>query len=77
MAVRMYTTPSCGYCTQLKRYLRERQVKFTEYDVSRDERKAAEMAHRSGQQGVPVLDYNGAIVVGFDRDRIDRLIARG
>ncbi len=75
MAVRMYTTPNCSYCHQLRRYLRERKVKFVEYDISRDERKAAEVANRSRQNGVPVLEYNGTIVVGFDRERIDRLIA--
>ena len=75
MAVRMYTTPNCSYCHQLKRYLRDRQVKFVEYDISRDERKAAEVAARSRQNGVPVLDYNGTVVIGFDRERIDRLIA--
>lgn len=75
MAVRMYTTPNCSYCHQLRRYLRERKVKFVEYDISRDERKAAEVANRSRQHGVPVLEYNGTIVVGFDRERIDRLIA--
>ena len=76
MAVSVYSTPTCAHCTRLKDYLKERQVKFQDIDVSRDERKADEMLHKSRQQGVPVTDFNGTIIVGFDRERIDRLIAR-
>jgi hypothetical protein len=47
-----------------------------DYDVSRDERKAGEMLHKSRQTGVPVLDFNGTVIVGFDKQRIDRLIAQ-
>jgi len=74
MAVSIYSTPTCTYCNKVKEYLRERHVKFVDYDVSRDMRKGEEMVRRSGQQGVPVIDFNGTIVVGFNRDRLDRLI---
>lgn len=76
MAVSIYSTPTCTYCRQLKDYLRERGVRFVDYDVSRDERKAGEMLHKSRQTGVPVLDFNGTVIVGFDKQRIDRLIAQ-
>lgn len=72
MSVQVYTTPSCGYCRMVKSYFQERGVKFTEFDVSRDQRKAEEMVRKSGQMGVPVVDINGKIIVGFDRDKIDR-----
>ncbi len=72
MSVQVYTTPSCGYCRMVKGYFQERGVKFTEYDVSRDQRKAEEMVRKSGQMGVPVVDINGKIIVGFDREKIDR-----
>lgn len=76
MAVRIYSTPTCTFCDQLKSYLRERRVKYFDYDVSRDERKAGEMLQKSRQTSVPVLDFHGTIIVGFDKGRIDRLIAR-
>jgi len=76
MAVSVYSTPSCVYCRKVKEYLRERHVKFREYDVSRDERKADEMMHKSRQAGVPVIDFNGTVLVGFDKGRLDRLIER-
>ena len=74
MAVSVYSTPTCAYCTQIKQYFRDRQVKFVDYDVSRDQRKGEEMVHKSRQTGVPVVDFNGTIIVGFDRNRLDRLI---
>jgi len=74
MAVSVYTTPTCSYCRMVKDYFRQRGVKFREYDVSRDQRKAEEMLHKSRQAGVPVIDFNGKIIVGFDRTQIDRLI---
>lgn len=76
MTTRIYTTPSCSWCTVVKNYLRERGVKFTEYDVSRDTRKFEEMVHKSRQMGVPVLDMGGKVIVGFKKEEIDRQIAR-
>jgi glutaredoxin-like YruB-family protein len=76
MAVSVYSTPTCTFCTKVKEYLRERHVRFTEIDVSRDQRKAEEMIHKSRQAGVPVIDFNGSIIVGFDKNRLDQLIAR-
>jgi glutaredoxin len=55
-----------------KKYLREQGVKFKDVDVSRDQTAARDMLKRSGQQGVPVLDIGGKIVVGFDRPKIDQ-----
>jgi glutaredoxin 3 len=71
MSITIYTTPSCGFCNLAKAYFRERRLPFTEYDVSRDYNKAQEMVNKSGQMGVPVIDINGKIIVGFDKNRID------
>lgn len=76
MAVSLYTTPTCTYCRQVKDYLRNRGVRYTEYNVASDTRKAEEMMHKSRQAGVPVIDFNGTIIVGFDRNRLDRLTHR-
>ena len=76
MAVTIYTTPSCGYCTVAKKYFRENKISFTEYDVSRDQRKADEMVRKSGQMGVPVIDVNGKVIVGFNQPEIERSLRR-
>jgi len=57
-----------------KKYFRERGIRFNEVDVSRDPAAARDMVRRSGQQGVPVIDIGGKIVVGFDRPKIDKLL---
>lgn len=70
----IFTTPTCTFCNMTKKYFRERGIRFTEVDVSRDAAAARDMVRRSGQQGVPVIDIGGKIVVGFDRPKIDRLL---
>jgi len=74
MTVKVYSTPTCPWCTVAKKYLASKNVKFEEVDVSKSREAAFEMVKKSGQRGVPVLDINGNIIVGFDQNRIDRLI---
>lgn len=70
----IFTTPTCTYCNMAKKYFRERGIKFKDVDVSRDMAAARDMVRRSGQQGVPVIDIGGKIVVGFDRQKIDKYL---
>lgn len=72
--VTVYTTPTCGYCHQAKRFLAEHGVDFREVDVSIDEAAAIELVRRTGQYGVPVIDVGGALVVGFNRSRLEQLL---
>ena len=76
MSVIMYSTPSCTYCRLAKDYFRQHKIPFTEYNVASDRKKADEMTRKSGQMGVPVLDINGRILVGFDKNQIERAIHR-
>ncbi len=76
MSVVVYTTPTGGRSHQVRAYLHQRGVPFTEYDVSRDPQAAAEMVRLSGQRGVPVVLIDGQVVVGFNRPLIDQLLAR-
>ncbi len=72
--VRVYSTPTCPFCIRTKQFLREHRVEFEDIDVSSDLEKAEEMVKISGQMGVPVLDIDGEIIVGFDRDRIRQVL---
>jgi len=72
----VYSTPDCPYCTMAKTYLSGKGVKFVDYDVSKDRAKAEEMIAKSGQGAVPVLQINGRIIVGFDREVIDNALIR-
>lgn len=68
--IEIYSTPTCPYCKQAKEFLKENNIEFTNFDVSTDTKKAQEMIEKSGQMGVPVLDIDGEIIVGFDRAKI-------
>ena len=70
--VLIYTTPSCPYCHQTKEYLQSKQIESQEFDVSASPANAQEMIDKSGQMGVPVLDIEGKIIVGFDKEAIDK-----
>ena len=76
MAVTIYTTPTCGYCKVAKEFFRTQHVPFTEYDVASNQRKAEEMMRKSGQMGVPVIDVNGKIIVGFNKAEIEKALRR-
>ncbi|MCJ7548621.1 MAG: glutathione S-transferase N-terminal domain-containing protein [Anaerolineae bacterium] len=70
----VFSTPSCHHCRTAKQYLKKKGIRFTDIDVSRDQRAARDMVRISGQQGVPVITVGGRPVVGFDRQKIDRLL---
>jgi glutaredoxin-like YruB-family protein len=72
--VKVYSTPTCSWCTTLKTHLKKNGIRFTEIDVSRDQNAAQEMQRKSGQMGVPQTDINGEIIVGFDKTRINSLL---
>ena len=76
MSVTIYTTPSCGYCKLAKDYFRQKGISFTEHNVAADPRKADEMVRRSGQMGVPVIDVNGRVILGFNQAEIERAFHR-
>ncbi len=72
--VTVYTTPTCGYCHQVKRFLKEHGLQYREVDVANDEAAAIAMVERTGQYGVPVVDVDGTLVVGFNRPRLEQLL---
>ncbi len=72
--VKVYSTPTCPYCFRAKEFLKENNVQFEDLDVSASQEAGQEMIDKSGQMGVPVVEINGDIVVGFDKERISQLL---
>ncbi|MFN3283469.1 MAG: glutaredoxin family protein [Pseudothermotoga sp.] len=72
--ITVYTAPGCPYCTRVKNYLKELGLKFTEVDVSRRPEDAERLVRKTGQTGVPVVEIGNQIVIGFDKEKIDRLL---
>jgi len=72
--VRVFSTQMCPYCVTLKEFLKQRNIEFEDIDVTEDEKAREEMIQKSGQMGVPVVEIDGEIVVGFDKERICELL---
>lgn len=73
-SITIYSTPTCPYCVQLKNYLKDHGFKYTDIDVSKDQKKAEEMIEKSGQMGVPVADIDGQIVIGFNKEKVKKVL---
>lgn len=69
--VTVYSTTTCPYCTMVKDYLKEKNVPYDDRDVGSDRNALIEMKQKSGQLGVPVIDIDGKIIVGFDKEAIE------
>jgi len=70
----VYTAPTCPHCTLTKVFLTDRGVEFVEKNVAVDPKAADEMIQKSGQMGVPVIDVDGEMIVGFDREAIKKAL---
>jgi glutaredoxin-like YruB-family protein len=68
--VKIYSTPTCPWCIRTKQFLKDNNVEFENFDVSTNQAAAEEMIKKTGQMGVPVLDIEGEIIVGFDKEKI-------
>ncbi|MFA5090536.1 MAG: glutaredoxin family protein [Candidatus Omnitrophota bacterium] len=75
--VKVYSTPTCPWCIRTKQFLKENNIKFEDIDVASDQRAAQEMVEKSGQMGVPVLEIDGDIVIGFDKEKIGKILGLG
>jgi glutaredoxin-like YruB-family protein len=72
----IYSTKTCPYCSLAKSYFHDKGLAFTEYDVGTDKAKWQEMVQKSKQTAVPVIEVNGRMMVGFNRQLIDAALAK-
>ena len=70
----VFSTPTCSFCNQAKRYFKEKNIRFIDVDVSKDQSAAQDMMRRTGQLGVPVILINNKAVIGFDKPKIDLML---
>lgn len=75
--VKIYTTPNCGWCRTTKSFFQHYGVEYTEVDVAANPDARNEMVEKSGQMGVPVIDIEGSIVIGFNQPRLSELLEIG
>mgnify|MGYP001579532759 FL=1 len=72
--VKIYTTPSCVYCKMAKEFFKANNVQYEELDVAKDINARNEMIQKSGQMGVPVIEIDGKVIVGFDDPEIKKAL---
>jgi len=72
--IKVYSTEFCPYCVSLKEFLKENNIEFQAIDVTEDLKAQEDMIEKSGQMGVPVVEIDEQIVIGFDRERIKQLL---
>jgi glutaredoxin 3 len=74
MKVKVYSTNTCPYCHMAKEFLSENKIEFDDINVQEDPKAGQEMVQKSGQMGVPVIEIDDNIIVGFDKDKIKELL---
>jgi len=76
MTVKIYTTTHCPYCHMAMDYFKKNNIKYEEINVETDEKAAEEMIEKSGQMGVPVIEIDGTIIVGFNKPAIEKALKK-
>ena len=72
--IKVFSTNQCPYCVTLKLFLKEHSIEFEDINVGEDQKAAEEMIEKSGQMGVPVIEIDNQMVVGFDKEKITQLL---
>ena len=73
MKIIIYTLEWCPHCQALKSYLKKRKLEFENIDVEKNEEQAEYIIKKTGLEGFPIIDINGEIIIGFDKEKIDIL----
>ena len=68
----IYSTKTCPWCKKTKEFFKKNNIKYTEKDVSKSRKNADEMIKKSGQSGVPVVNINGEIIIGFNEGKLKK-----
>jgi glutaredoxin 3 len=74
MKVTVYSTPTCPWCNKTKEFLKKNKIDFKNVDVAADQKAAQDMIKRSGQAGVPVIEIEGEMIVGFQEDKLKKAL---
>lgn len=73
-SVKIYSTPTCIYCKMAKEFFDKNNIKYEDHNVAENDAAREEMFQKSHQLGVPVIEIDGEIFVGFDRVELERAL---
>jgi len=74
VSVKVYSSPRCPHCQHAKKFLQENNINFEDFDITSNHEKLEEMKEKSGQMGVPVIEVNGKIIVGFNQAELRKAL---
>lgn len=74
--IKIYSTTVCPWCMKAKEWFKDKGIEFEDVNVQEDHEAAKEMIQKSGQNGVPVIDVDGEIIVGFNIDAIEKALEK-
>ena len=72
--IKVYGVPGCPFCRRTREYFKSKNLNFEDIDVAANQDLAKEMVEKSGQMSVPVIEIDGEIIIGFDRDEIEKIL---
>ncbi len=72
--ITIYSTPTCPYCKMAMQFLQENNIPFQEKDVSKDTNALEEMVKKSGQMGVPVIEVDDQIIIGYSENELRKAL---
>ena len=72
--VTLYSTPSCPYCKMTREFFLKHAIAYIDVDVTDNEGQAAQMIEKSGQMGVPVIDIDGQIISGYNKQALTKAL---
>jgi glutaredoxin-like YruB-family protein len=74
MAITLYSTKTCPWCAKTREFFNKNKIKYKDIDVGSDKKALKEMFKKSGQMGVPVIDVNGKIIIGYNESELKKLV---
>ena len=74
MTITIYSTPSCVYCKKAKQFLKDNNLDFTEVNVVESKEVLDEFVKKTGQKGVPVIEVDGEMVIGYNEDWLKKKV---
>ncbi|RJQ30198.1 glutaredoxin family protein [Candidatus Parcubacteria bacterium] len=70
----IYSTPTCIYCRMAKDFLTDKNIPFTDYDLTKDAQMRDEVIKKTGQMAVPVIEVDGEVMIGFDEEKLSQML---
>ena len=72
--ITIYSTPTCIYCRMAKEFLADKNIPFTDCDLTQDVTKREEVIKKTGQMAVPVIEVDGEFMIGFDESQLSKML---